>query len=165
MAAAIRDNNPVMILWHLGLMMMKGDVPEEEYVVPLGVADVKREGSDVTVIANSFQLKLALQVADKLDGEISVEVIDPRTFEPFDMDTVLKSLEKTNHLVIVDEDWERCGFASTISARVVEQAFDLLDAPIRRVCIPNMPIPGGFFERTILPNPEKIEAAIRDVYA
>jgi len=163
MKAAIRDNNPVVIPWHMGIMMDKGPVPEEDYIVPLGVADVKREGSDVTVIANSLQLKNALQVAEKLEGEISVEVVDPRTFEPFDMDTLLKSLAKTNRLVIVDEDWESGGFAATLSARVVEEAFDLLDAPIKRVTFPNMPVPGGYIEPYIMPNPEKIEAAIRAV--
>lgn len=161
--AAIRDNNPVVIPWHMGLMMEKGPVPEEDYIVPLGVADVKREGTDITVLANSLQLKNALEVAEKLEGEISVEVVDPRTFEPFDMDTLLKSLEKTNRLVIVDEDWEKGGFASTISARVVEEAFDLLDAPILRVTFPNMPVPGGYMEPYIMPNQEKIEAAIREL--
>lgn len=163
--AAIRDNNPVMIPWHMGLMMDKGPVPEEDYIVPLGVADVKREGSDVTVLANSLQLKNALAVAEKLKDEISVEVIDPRTFEPFDMPTVMKSLEKTNRLVIVDEDWERGGFASTLSARVMEEGFDLLDAPVMRVTFPNIPVPGGYMEPYIMPNPQKIEAAIRAVCA
>ncbi len=165
MAAAIRDNNPVVIPWHLGLMMERGHVPEEDYIIPLGTAEVKREGTDITVLANSVQLKNALEVAAKLEGEISVEVIDPRSFEPFDMDTLLKSLEKTNRLVIVDEDWENCGFAGTVSARVVEQGFDLLDAPIIRVTTPNMPIPGGYMENYVAPNPERIEAAIREVCA
>jgi len=163
MKTAIRDNNPVVMPWHMGLMMERGPVPESDYVVPLGVADVKRAGSDVTVLANSFQLKNALQVAGKLDGEISVEVIDPRSFEPFDMATLIASLEKTNRLVIVDEDWERGGYASTISARVMEQAFDLLDAPVTLVTFPNMPIPGGYMEPYIAPNPDKIEAAVRAV--
>ena len=161
--AAIRDNNPVMIPWHMGIMMLKGEVPEEDYVVPLGVAEVKRQGSDVTVLANSMQLQNAFKVADKLDGEISVEIIDPRTFVPFDMKTLLTSLEKTNRLVIVDEDWESGGFASTVSARVMEQGFDLLDAPVTRVCMPNMPVPGGYMEEYVAPNPDKIEAAIRSV--
>ena len=95
------------------------------------------------MIANSVQLKNALAVAEKLDGELSVEVIDPRSFEPFDMDTLLGSLEKTNRLVLVDEDWEKGGYISTISSRVIEQGFDLLDAPIQRVTFPNMPVPGG----------------------
>jgi pyruvate dehydrogenase E1 component beta subunit len=162
---AIRDNNPVFIPWHMGLMMERGEVPEEGYLVPFGVADVKREGSDVTVLANSMSLKHALGVAESLSGEISVEVIDPRSFEPFDMETLLKSLAKTSRLVLVDEDWEKGGYISTISARVMEQGFDLLDAPVQRVTLPNMPIPGGHMEPYLLPNPEKIEAAIRSVCA
>jgi pyruvate/2-oxoglutarate/acetoin dehydrogenase E1 component len=165
MKAAIRDNNPVMIPWHLGMMQERGHVPEEDYIVPLGVADVKREGSEVTVLANSVQLKNALQVAEKLEGELSCEIIDPRTFIPFDMDTLVRSLEKTNRLVIVDEDWESGSWASTISARVMEQCFDLLDAPVIRVCVPNMPVPGGYMEETIIPTVEKIETAIRTVCA
>jgi pyruvate/2-oxoglutarate/acetoin dehydrogenase E1 component len=163
--AAIRDNNPVVIPWHMGIMMLKGEVPEidEDYIVPLGVADVKREGSDVTVLANSLQLQHALKVAEKLEGEISVEVIDPRSFVPFDMETLLRSLEKTNRLVVVDEDWESGGFAATVSARVMEQGFDLLDAPVIRVTLPNMPVPGGYMEEYVAPNPERIEAAIRAV--
>ena len=163
--AAIRDNNPVVIPWHMGIMMLEGEVPDEDYIVPLGVADVKRVGADVTVLANSMQLQHALKVAEKLKGEIDVEVIDPRSFVPFDMECLLASLEKTNRLVIVDEDWESGSFASTVSARVMEQAFDLLDAPVTRVCLPNMPVPGGYMEEYIAPNPEKIEAAIRAVCA
>jgi len=165
--AAIRDDNPVVIPWHMGIMMLKGEVPDvgEDYVVPLGVADVKRQGSDVTVLANSLQLQHALKVAEKLEGELSVEVIDPRSFVPFDMDTLLRSLEKTNRLVVVDEDWESGGFAATVSARVMEQGFDLLDAPVTRVTLPNMPVPGGYMEEYVAPNPERIEAAIRAVCA
>ena len=164
-AQAIRDNNPVMIPWHTGVMQKRGHVPEEPYYIPLGLADVKREGSDVTVLANSEQLYNALELAEELEGEFSVEVIDPRSFVPFDLDTVLKSLGKTNRIVIVDEDWESSGMASTISARIVEHGFDLLDAPIRRVCLPNIPIPGGYMEDYTRPTKEKIEAAIRDVCA
>lgn len=163
--AAIRDNNPVVIPWHMGIMMLEGEVPDEDYIVPLGVADVKRVGTDVTVLANSMQLQNAFKVAEKLQGEIDVEIIDPRSFVPFDMECLLASLEKTNRLVIVDEDWESGSFASTVSARVMEQAFDLLDAPVTRVCLPNMPVPGGYMEEYVAPNPEKIEAAIRAVCA
>ena len=165
MKAAIRDNNPVMIPWHMGLMQERGEVPEHDYIVPLGKADVKRVGSDVTVLANSMQLKNTLEVAAKLEGEFDIEVIDPRTFVPFDMETLLTSLAKTNRLVIVDEDWESGGFASTVSARVMEQGFDLLDAPVIRVTLPNMPVPGGYMEEYVAPNPAKIEAAIRQVCA
>ncbi|MBD3647146.1 MAG: transketolase [Pseudomonadales bacterium] len=162
---AIRDNNPVMLPWHLALMMERGDVPEEEYVVPFGSADIKREGDDVTILTFGRQVKNALGVAEQLASEIRVEVIDARSLVPFDMDTLLASVEKTNRLVIVDEDWESGSFASTISARVVEHGFDHLDAPIIRVTLPNMPVPGGYMEEYIVPTPEKIEAAVRKVVA
>jgi pyruvate/2-oxoglutarate/acetoin dehydrogenase E1 component len=163
MTAAIRDDNPVAFLWHLGTMMDRGPVPEEPYVVPLGVAEVKREGCDVTLVANGFQYKNAQIVADKLAGEISVEIIDPRTFSPLDIGTILKSLEKTGRLVVVDESWESRSTASEIAAQVVDLGFDLLDAPIRRVTIPNIPLPGGHMEPYVAPNPAAIEAAVRDV--
>ena len=165
MKSAIRDNNPVAFFWHFATMMDRGAIPPGEHVVPLGVADVKRAGKDATVLAIGVGVKHALQVAKKLDGEIDVEVIDPRTLEPFDMDAVLASLAKTNRLIIVDEDYERCSFAGEIAAQVVDRGFDLLDAPIKRVCLPNMPIPGGHMEPYIIPNAEKIEAAIRAVCA
>lgn len=161
--AAIRDNNPVFFLWHTSLMAQKGHVPEEDYVVPLGVADVKREGSDVTVLASGLQLHHALKAAQSLKDEISIEVIDPRSFEPFDLACLLKSVEKTSRLVIVDEDFERGGFAAEVCAQVMEHGYDLLDAPVKRVCHPQMPVPGGYIDAYSMPTPERIEAAIRDV--
>ncbi len=163
--AAIRDNNPVVIPWHMGIMMERGEVPEDDYVVALGSARIARQGADVTVLANSLQLKHALKVAEDLSDHIDMEVIDPRSFVPFDMETLLASLEKTNRLVVVDEDWESGGFAATVSARVMEQGFDLLDAPVLRVTLPNIPVPGGYMEEYIAPNPERIEAAVREVCA
>ena len=165
MKSAIRDNNPVAMFWHMGLMMERGEIPEEEYLVPLGVADVKREGTDITVLASGLQVKTSLAVAKKLENDISVEVVDLRSLEPLDSETILKSLEKTNRMVIVDEDTKRCGFGGELMAQIVEQGFDLLDAPMERVCIENMPIPGGFLEPQVCPTPEKIEAAIRRVTA
>lgn len=165
MASAIRDNNPVFLYYHYDLLMDQGEVPEGQYYVPLGQSEVKREGSDITVLANGLMFKHAMEIAEKLDGEISVEVVDPRSFEPFDSETLMKSLEKTNHLVIVDEDHAKCGFAAEVMAQVFEQGFDLLDAPVERVCIDNVPIPGGFMEPVVVPTPEKIEAAIRRVLA
>jgi pyruvate dehydrogenase E1 component beta subunit len=162
---AIRDNNPVIYFWHKALMAMPGEVPEDEYVIPFGVADIKREGSDVTVVAISKMVNHALEVARELEGEISVEVIDPRTLEPFDIDTVLQSVDKTGHLVIVDEDTERCGFPAEIAFQVQEMAFDSLDAPIKRVCAANFPIAGGYMEQHILPQPAQIKAAIEEVVA
>jgi acetoin:2,6-dichlorophenolindophenol oxidoreductase subunit beta len=160
---AIRDNNPVFFLWHKALSFSAGEVPEGEYTIPFGVADVKKEGSDVTVVASGMMVHYALKVAADLEGQISLEVIDPRSYEPLDLNTILKSVEKTGRLVIVDEDTERCGFAAELGFQVMEKAFDLLDAPIKRVCSPNYPIPGGYVEAAYLPNPDKIAAAVKDV--
>ncbi|MBW7902896.1 MAG: transketolase [Rhodocyclaceae bacterium] len=163
MKAAIRDDNPVLFLWHTNLMMHKGYVPEEDYVVPLGVADIKREGSDVTILASGLQVHSALKVAEKLKDEISVEVVDARSFEPFDRESLLRSIEKTTRLVIVDEDFERGGFAAEVSAQVMEHGYDLLDAPVRRVCHPNIPVPGGYIDVYTMPTSERIEEAVREV--
>jgi len=165
MTAAIRDNNPVMFQWHSGMMMDRGEVSEGEFVIPLGVAEIKKAGSDVTVVASGMMVRHSLKAAAALAGEISVEVLDPRSLEPFDMEALLTSLEKTNRLVIVDEVYESGGFAATLSARVMEQGFDLLDAPVVRVTLPNMPIPAGALEAKVLPNPASIEAAIRKTCA
>jgi pyruvate dehydrogenase E1 component beta subunit len=162
---AIRDDNPVIFLWHKMLMVDQGEIPEEEYTIPFGVADIKREGKDVTVVANSYMVQQTLTVADQLKGKIDVEVIDPRTLEPLDIETILKSVEKTGHLVVVDEDTERCGFAGELCAQVVDRGFDLLDAPIKRVCAKNFPIPGGYMEPFVIPQPEWIQKAIEDVAA
>ena len=163
MKAAIRDNNPVYYLWHTSMMMNKGPVPDEDYVVPLGLADIKRAGRDVTVLASGNQVQTALKVADKIKDEISVEVIDPRSFEPFDLSTLLKSIEKTTRLVIVDEDFERAGFAAEVTALVMEHGYDLIDAPVKRVCHPNFAIPGGYIDAYSMPTPDRVEAAIREV--
>jgi pyruvate dehydrogenase E1 component beta subunit len=163
MKAAIRDNNPVFFVWHINTMMVKGPVPEGDYIVPLGSADVKRQGADVTVLASGLQVHNVLKVAEQLEGQISIEVVDARSFEPFDCDTLLRSIGKTTRLVIVDEDWERAGFAAEVSAQVMEKGYDLLDAPVKRVCHPNMPIPGGYIDAYTMPTPERIEAAIREV--
>ena len=160
---AIRDNNPVVYLWHKNMFMERGEVPEEEYTVPFGQAAVRREGTDVTVVAYAMMAKWALQVAEELEGRISVEVIDPRTLEPLDLDAILRSVEKTMRLVIVDEDIERGSFASELSALVMEQGFDLLDAPVMRVCARSLPLPGGHLERSVLPQKGQIAAAIEAV--
>lgn len=163
MKAAIRDNNPVFFLWNTTMMMQKGHVPEEDYVVPLGLADVKREGSDVTILASGFQIGNALKVAEKLAGQVSIEVVDPRSFEPFDRETLLRSIEKTTRLIIVDDDYERGGFAAEVMAQVAEHGYDLLDAPPVRVCHPHMPIPGGYIDVYTMPTPERIEAAVLEL--
>jgi pyruvate dehydrogenase E1 component beta subunit len=163
MKSAIRDNNPVFFLWNTTMMMQKGHVPEEDYIVPLGVADVKREGTDVTILASGFQVGNALKVAEKLAGKVSIEVVDPRSFEPFDRGTLLRSVEKTTRLIIVDDDYERGGFAAEVVAQVIEHGYDLLDAPPVRVCHPHMPVPGGYIDAYTMPTPERIEAAVLEL--
>lgn len=162
---AIRDNNPVIFLWHLGLLGATEQIPEEEYIIPFGKADIKRQGADVTVVSYSLSVHQCLGVAQELEGSIDVEVIDLQTLEPLDIDAVMKSVEKTGKLVIVDEDMERCGFAGELACQVMEKGFDLLDAPIQRVCRDNMPIPGGLVEDAVLPGPVKVVDAIKAVMA
>ena len=163
MKTAIRDNNPVVFFYHKGLLGLRGDVPEDEYLIPFGQADVKREGTDVTVVATALMVHHALGAAQKLEGKISVEVVDPRTLEPFDIDTVVASVKKTGRAVVVDEDTERCGVTAEIMAQIMENAFDYLDAPVRRVAAANMPIPAGFMEPHALPQPDQVVSAIEAV--
>ncbi|MEM2020842.1 MAG: alpha-ketoacid dehydrogenase subunit beta [Zestosphaera sp.] len=163
--SAIRDDNPKMFFEHKLLYGVKGPVPKESYTIPFGVADVKREGSDVTVIALAYMVHEALKAADELAKEgVSVEVIDPRTIVPFDKETVLKSVKKTGRVVIVDEDYDRCGFASWAAAIIADEAFEHLDAPVKRITTPNVPIPfSPTLEREILPNAQKIVKAVKQV--
>jgi len=163
MKAAIREDNPVLFLWHTSMVAQKGMVPDEEYIVPLGSADVKRKGTDVTILTVGLQVNNVLAVAEKLQDEISIEVVDARSLEPFDMETLLRSVEKTTRLVIIDEDFERAGFAAEISAQMMEQGYDLLDAPVKRVCHPNFPIPGGYIDIYTMPTQKRIENAVREV--
>ena len=160
---AIRDNNPVVFFYHKRLLGLKGEVPEEDYLIPFGKADIKREGTDVTVVATSYMVQLCLAAAKELEDKISIEVIDPRTLEPFDIDTISDSVKKTGRLVVVDEDTERCGVTSEIITQVIENVFDFLDAPPKRVAAANFPIPGGIMEDYILPQPKDIIAAIEAV--
>jgi len=160
---AIRDNNPVVFFYHKRLLGARGEVPEEEYTIPLGVADVKREGKDVTVVATAAMVQLALGVAAELEGKVSVEVVDPRTLEPLDIDTIVNSVKKTGRVVIVDEDTKRCGVGAEIGMQIMENAFDSLDAPIQRVAAANLPIAGGYMEQYVLPQPKDILAAIEAV--
>jgi len=163
MKSAIRDNNPVVYFYHKRLLGLVGDVPEEEYTVPLGVADIKREGSDVTVVATMRMVQYTLEIAAKMEGEISVEVVDPRTLLPLDIDTIVKSVRKTGRVVIADEDVEMCGPAAEIATQIMEKASDSLKAPIKRVAAKNMPIPGGPLEEHAIPQPDDIAAAIKAV--
>jgi pyruvate dehydrogenase E1 component beta subunit len=160
---AIREDNPVVFFQHKLLMGSQGPVPEEDYTVPFGVARVRREGRDVTVVATSYMVTLALRVASDLEEQgIGVEVIDPLTLEPLDTEAIVRSVRKTGRLVVVDEDTERCGVGAEIATQVMERAFDALKGPPRRVGNPNLPVPySPPLERAVLPSRKRIEEAIR----
>ncbi len=162
---AIRDDDPVVFLIHKLYLGSMGEVPEDEYTIPFGVADVKKAGNDVTVVATGYMVKMALEVAARFEQErgIGVEVIDPRTLEPLDIDTIVTSVKKTKRAVVVDEDTLRCGVGAEILAQIVENAFDYLDAPVRRIGAANMPIPGGKLEQYALPQRQNISDAVAAV--
>jgi len=161
--AAFRDRNPVVFIEHKMLYTTKGLVPAEEYIIPLGQADIKRTGSDVTVVSLSRTVLHALEAAEELakDG-ISVEVIDLRCTVPLDLETILTSVRKTNRLVIAHESHRRLGIGAEIAALVQEHAFDCLDAPIARVGAMDVPIPySAPLESAVLPGKEDIIAVIK----
>jgi 2-oxoisovalerate dehydrogenase E1 component len=161
--AAIRDDNPVMFIEHKMLYKEKGFVPEEEYIIPFGVADIKRPGKDVTLVTYSRQVLNALEAANKLAGEgIDVEVIDLRTLKPLDIDTIVASIKNTGRLVGVTEAYENTSFINEVMAQVNEQAFDYLDAPMIRVASANVPVPRAeILEDGAIPNVDRIMAACR----
>jgi pyruvate dehydrogenase E1 component beta subunit len=162
--AAIREDNPVVFIESGVLYRTKGPVPDGEYVVPLGQCDVKKTGNDVTVVAVSRTVIEALAAATKLEEQgITADVIDARTIQPLDLTTILQSVKKTGRLIIASDDVKCGGIGSEIAARVVEEAFDTLDAPILRVASPDMPIPfSPTLEQAYMPNAQKIiEAAKR----
>ncbi len=163
MKSAIRDNNPVIYFYHKFLLGLPGEIPEEEYTIPLGKADIKREGTDVTIVATGMQVHFALGVAAELEGKVSVEVIDPRSLEPLDIDTIIASVKKTGRAVVVDEDYKRCGVAGEIAMQIFENAFDDLDAPVQRIAAANFPIPGGVLEDAVLPQQGQIKDAVLKV--
>ena len=160
---AIRDDNPVVFLVHRFHYPVKGHVPEEEYLIPFGEAVVRKEGKDVTIVADSYQVTLSLEAAEELAKEsISVEVIDPRTLEPLDIDAILTSVRKTGRLVVVDEDYIRCGPHAEIAFQIQEKAFSSLKAPVQRVGNLNMPIPmAKRLHEVVLPTKDKIIAAVK----
>ena len=173
---AVRDDNMVLFCVHKHLYgskgrplikssASKGHVPKEEYLIPFGVADVKRAGNDLTVVANSLMLHRALNVAEALAEEgVSVEVIDPRTLVPFDTDTVLESVRKTGRLVIVEEGNERGGWGAQVAADVAGHAMEYLDAPIRRVAAPDVPIPfAPNLEAAVVPDEPRIKRAVLEL--
>lgn len=167
LASAIRDDNPVVFLEHkLLYVQSNGPVPEASYTIPIGKADIKRSGMDVTVIATMAMVGPVLQAARQLarDENIDVEVIDPRTLRPLDSETILTSIRKTNRCVIVHEGWTKFGFGAEVAAMIMEEAFDWLDAPVARVGMPDVPMPyNDTLERAVIPGVEAIAQAIRSV--
>jgi pyruvate/2-oxoglutarate/acetoin dehydrogenase E1 component/TPP-dependent pyruvate/acetoin dehydrogenase alpha subunit len=163
--AAIRDDNPVMFIEHKMLYKEKGPVPEQDYIIPLGVADVKREGMDVTLVTYSRMVLRALEAAELLAQEdIDVEVIDLRTLKPLDIDTVINSIKKTGRFVGVTESYENTSFINEVMAQINELAFDWLDAPMIRVAAANVPVPRAeILEDQAIPNVGRILDACRKV--
>ena len=161
--AAIRDDDPVIFCEHKLLYDMKGPVPEGEYVIPLGQAEVKREGGDVTIVAISRMVLHALEAAERLAQQgISAEVIDLRSLSPLDEATVLQSVRKTGRLVVVDEDSPRCSVAGDIATLAATQALEFLNAPVKLVTPPHTPVPfSPALEDIYVPSPERIVAAAR----
>ena len=163
--SAIRDDNPVIFLENKALYGSKGEIPDEEYLVPIGKADVKRTGKDVTVVAASRMVHEALDAAKSLSNEgIDVEVIDLRTISPLDKETIFNSVEKTSKLVVAHEAVKAFGIGAEISALVSEEMLDYLDAPVLRVGAPFVPVPFNL-EKYYLPNAEDVVKAVKRVVA
>ncbi|MEH7508078.1 alpha-ketoacid dehydrogenase subunit beta [Priestia megaterium] len=163
--AAIEDNDPVIFFEDKTLYNMKGEVPEGYYTIPLGKADVKREGTDLTIVAIGKQVNTALTAADQLSHKgIDVEVVDPRSLSPFDEETILSSVEKTNRLIVMDEANPRCSIATDIAALVADKGFDMLDAPIKRITAPHTPVPfSPPLEDIYLPTPQKVIEVVSEL--
>lgn len=165
LTAALQEENPIIFVEHSLLYSTKGEVPDEPYTVPLGVADVKREGTDVTIISYSRMVLVALTAAEELakDG-IQAEVVDLRSLRPLDMDTVLESVMKTNRAVVVEEGWKTGGFGAEIVSSIMTDAFDYLDAPVQRVAGEEIPMPyNRAMEQAAIPSPEKVIQAVRSI--
>ena len=162
---AIRDDNPVLFIEHKLLYATKGSVPDGEYLIPFGQADIKRRGKDVTLAAISYMVTKALKAADRLAEEgIEAEVIDLRTLVPLDFETILQSVHKTNRVVIVHEGCRKGGIGAEIASQIQEEAFDYLDAPVGRVGALNVPIPYSEpLEQAVIPGEEDIIKAVKKV--
>jgi len=174
MIQAIRDDNPVVYFFHKGLMGLPWmpypetavtHVPEESYTIPFGKADIKREGKDITIVTAALMVHKALEAASILEKEgISVEVIDVRTLVPLDKETIIESVKKTHRLLIVDEDYLSYGMTGEIAAVVAEEALEYLDAPIKRLAVPNVPIPYSRpLEQYVIPSTERIIQIIKSI--
>jgi 2-oxoisovalerate dehydrogenase E1 component len=169
MKTALRGDDPVLFLEHKMLLNIKGEVPEldADECIPFGKAAIRREGSDITVVAMTIMVQRTLEASELLAKEgISVEVIDPRTVAPLDIDTVLESVHKTGRLLVVDEDFAPCGIGAEIAAQVMERGFDDLDAPVRRLNGLQSPVPySPSLEAAMTPNRNQITAAIKSLMA
>jgi len=163
--SSIRDDNPVLFIEHKGLHALKEEIPEEEYTIPLGQADIKREGSDVTVVATARMVYEAMTAAGELAADgISIEIVDPRTISPLDNETILNSVKKTGRVVIAQEAVKTGGFGSEIAAIIAEEAIDYLDAPVKRVGAPFTPMPFSKpLEEFYLPSSKDIIRAIKEI--
>ncbi|MDQ3666179.1 MAG: pyruvate dehydrogenase complex E1 component subunit beta [Acidobacteriota bacterium] len=163
---SIRDDDPVIFIEQERMYGNKGEVPEDpEFTIPLGLADVKREGTDATIVARSLMVPVALKAAEQLEKQgVSCEVIDPRTIRPLDIDTIVESVKKTNRVVVAEESHPFCGVAAEISMEIMERAFDYLDAPVKRVSGVDVPMPyAKNLEQLALPNVDQLVAAVREV--
>jgi len=164
MKTALRSDSPVMFIEHKALYNTKGPAPQSEYLIPFGQARVVREGSDVTVVAVSRMVQVALEAANALQEEgVSVEVIDPRTIVPLDRKTIAESIGKTGRIVFLDEAPAMCGFSGEVFAVACEDCFDALDAPPKRIC--SLPVPNPFspvLENAMIPDVKRVIAEIRD---
>jgi len=165
--SAIRDDNPIIFLEQERMYGLKGEVPEDDdFTIPLGVADVKRDGTDCTIVARSMTVPLALQAADLIQKEfdVSVEVVDPRTIKPLDVDTIVNSVKKTNRLLIAEESHSFASVGAEICYQIMDHAFDYLDAPIKRISTVEAPMPyAKNLEQLALPDIAKIVAAVKEV--
>jgi len=165
--SSIRDDNPVIFMEQERMYGVKSDVPEDEdFTIPLGVADIKREGKDCTIVARSMTVPLALQAAEQIQKEfdVSCEVIDPRTIKPLDIDTIIESIKKTNRLVVAEESHAFASVGAEVAYQVMDRAFDYLDAPIKRISTVESPMPyAKNLEDAALPSVAKIVDAVKEV--
>ena len=165
--AAIRDDNPVLFIENISLYNVRGEVPDEEYLLPLNKAEVKREGTDITLVGHSKGTLLALEAARRLAEEdgIEAEVVDLRSLRPLDRETVLESVKKTSRAVLVEEGWPTYGITAEVSASVMEGAFDYLDAPVVRVGGKEVPMPYSKpLENAVIPSVEGVVKAVRRIF-
>jgi len=163
--ASIRSNNPILFIEHATLYQSRGEVPEGDYIVPIGKSTIQRPGRDVTIVTYSKMLEISLKAAEQLAKEgIEAEIVDLRTLRPLDMEPVIESFKKTNRAVVVEEGWLSYGVGAEVTSRIYEQAFDYLDAPVKRVAQKEVPLPyNRTLEQMALPQVEDVIAAVKEV--